>query len=100
MYATCLWSVIFGWCTFGISGRSVFVLLSYSEQIMLGIAALNLEDAKGIKPMFSVMVGHAHTCLKIAWSPTMARAHRVTSYLFSLSHTSTHQSKTTQLTYA
>ena len=24
-----------------------------------------------------VMVGYAHTCLKIAWSPTMARAHCV-----------------------
>ena len=30
----------------------------------------------------------------------MARAHCVTSYLFGLSHTSTHQSKTTQLTYS
>jgi len=31
------------------------------------------------------MVGHAHTCLKIAWSPAVARAHWVVSYLLSLS---------------
>ena len=47
-----------------------------------------------------VMAGHAHTCLNIAWSPTTHCVITHMSHPLSLSHhTSTHRSKTTQLTY-
>jgi len=35
------------------------------------------RDLVSIFSAVPVMVGHAHTCLKIAWSPTTERAHCV-----------------------